>query len=267
MNARLRRLGKTAPQQRREARRNRGFECGQAGRILRDRGLQCLEHRSTGEGARAGEHLVKHSPKRKDIGAGIGNLRVNLFGSHVAGRADVAATDERRRRVVRGISDQLAGYAEVEHLEPTVRQHEDVFGFDVPMHDVPGVGGCERVRDLSRIAEHRVEWQRTASELLAERLALEKLGDEIRPAGVLTDIIDSDDTRMVQSGGRARFELEAVSSIRIGDDCRRQHLHRDIATQPGVLSAVHLSHPAVAYQGDDFIGTNSRAGEHRHQRA
>jgi hypothetical protein len=49
---------------------------------------------------------------------------------------------------------------------------------------------------------------------------------------------------MRQRGERRHFALEAREGVAIGRQKRRQHLDRDVASQPGVAGAVDLPHPA-----------------------
>ena len=57
----------------------------------------------------------------------------------------------------------------------------------------------------------------------------------------------------------ARFHLETAKAIRVRDELARQHLHGDIASQPGVVALIDFAHPAGAQQPDDFIRPDSRA--------
>ena len=43
-------------------------------------------------------------------------------------------------------------------------------------------------------------------------------------------------------------------------------LDRDVAAQPRVARAIHLTHAAGAEEADDFVGTQFRANRKRHER-
>jgi hypothetical protein len=45
-----------------------------------------------------------------------------------------------------------------------------------------------------------------------------------------------------------------------------EDLDRDLAAEPRVLGAVDLAHAAGTERGDDFIGTETRAGRKTHER-
>ena len=65
---------------------------------------------------------------------------------------------------------------------------------------------------------------------------------------------------MAQRGGRACFLLEAVQSIGVGRERRRQHFDRDVAPETRVARAIHLAHAARAERGEDFIRAEAHAG-------
>ena len=61
-------------------------------------------------------------------------------------------------------------------------------------------------RDVHRLGGR----QRAVGERLAQRRALEQLGDEVRLIVVGPDVVDREDVRVVQGRGRAGFLLEAA---------------------------------------------------------
>ena len=54
------------------------------------------------------------------------------------------------------------------------------------------------------------------------------------------------DVRVVQRGDHSCLTLEARDSTRLGRERERQNLDRDVATELGVVSPVHLAHSAAA---------------------
>ena len=52
--------------------------------------------------------------------------------------------------------------------------------------------------------------------MLAQRLAFEQLGDQIRRPIVGTDVVQREDVGMVQRRGRARFLFEALQRFGVG---------------------------------------------------
>jgi hypothetical protein len=69
---------------------------------------------------------------------------------------------------------------------------------------------------------------------------------------------------MIQRRQRFGFALEARAAIGVAGQRVRQNLDGDIAAQFGVVRAVHLAHPACAEGGDDFVGSDTRAGDKAH---
>lgn len=67
------------------------------------------------------------------------------------------------------------------------------------------------------------------------------------------------DVWMIQCGERLRFAREPREPVRIVGEGIRKDFERDIAIEPGVARTKHLSHPADADAGDDFIGAEARA--------
>jgi hypothetical protein len=70
------------------------------------------------------------------------------------------------------------------------------------------------------------------------------------------DVVDRHDVRMVQGAGGLRLVGEPLSSCRIGPG-PREHFDRDIALQPWIASAIHVTHTARAQEADDVVGTET----------
>ncbi len=66
---------------------------------------------------------------------------------------------------------------------------------------------------------------------------------------------------MVERGQHSRLPLEASQSISVVGERLRQYLDRDIASEPGITGAVHLTHPAHAYPFVHEICAEPTAGE------
>ena len=116
---------------------------------------------------------------------------------------------------------------------------------------------------LNRDRERPIERQRASCEPLGQRLALEILHDqEVNPV-LAADVMERADVRMIQRGDGARLTLEALASLGIVGDLRRQDLDRHVPTEPGVAGAVDLAHPARAEPRVDLIRANLPALERR----
>src|ERR1700722_11313997 len=60
--------------------------------------------------------------------------------------------------------------------------------------------------------------------------------------------------------------VEPRQPVRIECERGRQDLERDVAIQPGITTAIHLSHPARAKDGDDLEWAKAGAGCQGHRR-
>lgn len=58
---------------------------------------------------------------------------------------------------------------------------------------------------------------------------------------------------MIEAGERARLAIEAFQPLGIGGGVFRKKLQGNLAPQPGVTRAVHLSHAAGPDGGDDLV--------------
>jgi hypothetical protein len=70
---------------------------------------------------------------------------------------------------------------------------------------------------------------------------------------------------MVQGRQSFCFSLEAHHAFGILRERSRQHLDGYVAIQFGVARPIHLAHPARANRGDNFVGSEARAGGQGHE--
>ncbi len=82
----------------------------------------------------------------------------------------------------------------------------------------------------------------------------------------LLEPVDVRDVWMVQRREHLRFTTKSREAIGIVGDGGQQHLDRDVAIQLRVVGAIDLAHAADTKQADDFIWTESRAGNERQGR-
>lgn len=102
----------------------------------------------------------------------------------------------------------------------------------------------------SRVLERLGDRQRSACDPLGERVAADESQHERAHAVAFLDPVNRSDMRMIERGQHARLPLEASQSISVVGKRPRQYLDRDIASEPGITGAVHLTHPAHA---DPFV--------------
>ena len=77
----------------------------------------------------------------------------------------------------------------------------------------------------------------------------------------LLETVDRRDVRVVEGREHFGFALKAREAIRIAGHRGGQHLDRDRPLQIAVGRAIDLAHSAGADGGEDFIGTETRAGD------
>jgi hypothetical protein len=71
---------------------------------------------------------------------------------------------------------------------------------------------------------------------------------------------------MVQRRDGSRFPLETVEPVEILRERWRKDLDRDVAIDPPVARAIHLSHSTRTQQGVDLVRTEARAIRESHDR-
>jgi len=155
-----------------------------------------------------------------------------------------------------GAGHRELGDAEVEHLRLAAPGDEDVRRLDVAVDDAAGVRGVETVGDLDAEIEHAVERQRSARDLLLQRVAVEQLHHDELLALVLADVVNRADVRVVERRGHARLASEPIERLRVGGEIRGQELQRDLAAQADVFGAVHHAHAARAEPLQDLVVTD-----------
>jgi len=86
-----------------------------------------------------------------------------------------------------------------------------------------------------------------------ERAAVDKFGDEVRPPIQIAYIVHGEDVGMIERGEHVGLALQAGEAIGIRHEEWRQDFDRHIASQLGVPSAVHITHPTGAHQFHDVV--------------
>ena len=134
-----------------------------------------------------------------------------LFGRHVGGRAHRAAgTRELRRRLARlDLRDP-----EIQDFHLARRRQHQVRRFQIAVDDACGVRGVERVGHLRDDAGDLGDWQRTAGEASREGFALVVRHRDERLAGVVADLVDRRDVRVIERAGGARLPQQAGRGFR-----------------------------------------------------
>ena len=131
------------------------------------------------------------------------------------------------------------------------------------MDDALVMGGAQRIGDLPSQRQHLGHGERATRDPICQGSAVHQLQDqESRRRGLsrcFLDAVDGGDVRMVQRGKHLRLALEPRDAIRVASG-GGQRLDGDVASEPGVVSAVDLAHAAGANLRGDFVGPESCAG-------
>src|SRR5262249_33810521 len=129
----------------------------------------------------------------------------------------------------------------------------DVSRLDIAVYDAGIMGGLERSRRLhSDIKDHR-HLEPSRCHELAERLTIDELvDDEVRTLS-LSDLINSDDVRMVESRGGPRFLLESSYSFSFGCEFGGQQFDRNLAIESRIDRQMNITHAAFAERGEQAV--------------
>ena len=126
-------------------------------------------------------------------------------------------------------------------------------GFEIAMDDAGFVRGFERVGDLDGVLDGARRRQRTPRQHLRERLAAHVLhDDEIEAVGGV-DLVNRDDVRMNERGGRARLADEPFVLPGFLTAASGQDLDGDLALEARIDGAPHFSHAARAKARGDLV--------------
>jgi hypothetical protein len=211
-------------------------------------------------------HLVENQAERKLIGMEAGRQATRLFRTHVRNRARHKARlrlglpfRSARRSALRNRRE--AGgprQSEVEHLRaPGARDH-DVLGLEIAMRDACVVGGRQPVGDLRGEIEQPFERNRPAGDLVAKRLSLDELRDDVRGVAVDGGVENSDDVRVIECACGPRFGDESPHALGIGLEPLVQNFQRDVTFESRIPRAIDLAAAALAEGPLDFVRSERR---------
>ena len=156
----------------------------------------------------------------------VGLLAADLLGRHVTDRAETDpgplwSVSVGCRESPTGCR-ALAGQAEVEDLDAAVAGQEDVLGLQVAVDDAFLVRGGQAEGDLAGDLDGACGRKRAVVEPLAQRLALEQLGDGVSEAVDGAEVVDGQDVGVGERGDRLRLALEAGERRRVLGDAPRE---------------------------------------------
>ena len=133
------------------------------------------------------------------------------------------------------------------------------------MHDARGVRLGQTLGGLMGDIGQLPHGQTACDEEVAQGHALHPFHRDERHAGLLADVVDGQDVRMIQRGGGLRFLLEPAETIGIAGHVARKDLDGNRAIEPRVARAVHLAHAPRTDGLGDFIRAKTRTWGERHR--
>ena len=136
------------------------------------------------------------------------------------------------------------------------------------MDDAGSVRAGEPLRQLAGDVEHLAGLERMlGADQVAQGRAIDELHDGEGQPCRLADLVDRDDVRVVQRGGRACLLGESTEAVGDGGEGLRQELDRDIAAEVEVPRAVHLTHAPRTQLVEELVPAEPHADQGWHGRS
>ena len=199
-----------------------------------------LRERLEPERRLAGQQLVEHGAERVDVGRGAHVLAERLLGSQVCRGAEHGA----RQGQARGLDSPCD--PEVRDLEHAVAPEQEVLRLHVPMDEARVVGVLERRGRLAPEPGRLVGLEPAAPrEQVGDRLAVDELHHDVRPALVLARVEDPDDVRVRQPRREPGLAQEPGAELRVAPEVLGEQLDGDRPVQLLVVGAEDGGHAAV----------------------
>jgi hypothetical protein len=224
------------------------------------------------------DHFVQHHAEREDVGARVGRLAIRLFGRHVRRRTE----NHPRLGSHQGADPALGGVAigqvvwigsgfgefcetEIENFDAVLVGDHDVARLEIPVQDAGGMRGRHRIGDLNRVLQALVYRQPLSRNQRGERAAGDVLHRDEIVFALLADLVNRDDMRMVEAGGRSRFLNEALLPFVVDRLLAVEQLERHRAAETGIDSTIDDPHAAFAEWRKDLV-MRDRSHDHRTRR-
>src|ERR1700687_5600449 len=160
---------------------------------------------------------------------------------------------ERRNFARRTICETDLCQSKVQNLGVAAFGDKDVGWLDVPVDDAFCVGRVKRVRNLDSQRQNQLSFQRSASNAVLQRQAIQKFHGDERLAVLVVNFVDGADVGMIQCGGRLGYALKATECLRVFGYVVGQELEGHKATEFDILSLVDHTHPSAAQLLDDAV--------------
>ena len=147
--------------------------------------------------------------------------------------------------------DEL-GEAEIHDLHHAVGSHDDIFRFDVAVHDTRAMRGLERARHLHRDV-HSFDRRNRGGQPRAEGLPVNELGGNVVTPIRAAHVVDCRNVRVVQRRRRSRLLCEAGCQRKGLARCPVKNLERELASKTRIVGEVHVAHRTRPQRLDDTI--------------
>ena len=125
------------------------------------------------------------------------------------------------------------------------RGDKDIRGLDVTVHNAFAVGSIQCIGDFDGQRQHRLDFHRSVRDSVLQRLAIQEFHRDKASTILFADLIDSADTMVVESRGRASFATKASQRLRIARNIVREKLKRNRAAERKVFGFIDNTHAAV----------------------
>ena len=125
----------------------------------------------------------------------------------------------------------------------------------------PLIVGCRQPAcNLYGVVHRLADRDRSLLEPLAQRLALQQFGDQIRRVSVpRAEAIYGDDIGMIECGRGPGFLLKTPQPVGIGSQLLGQQLKRDFTAQAVVAGSIHFAHGPGTERRQDFAVSELRS--------
>ena len=131
--------------------------------------------------------------------------------------------------------------------------HKDVCRLDVAVNNSFGMGGTERIRNLSTPFKHLFKRQRPTGDAMLQRGAFHEFHGNKHLAVLLADFVNCADMRMIQRGRCTRLSPKPFQNLRILGQVIGNKFKCDEPAEGGILGLVDNTHAAAAQHFNDSV--------------
>src|SRR5881394_3686567 len=99
-------------------------------------------------------------------------------------------------------------------------------------------------RELNGVSNQLCNRQRPAGDAIGQRLTVDELHDDVIEPGVVADIVDGADARVIELRREPRFDVESPARVRIAAHGGAYDLDGHYSPEAGVARSIDLAHAA-----------------------